>query len=338
MRVLFSAQDPGGTNALIPIFKKIYKNHQVQFFGAEHAIDILKKNRLPYLDCTALIKKTIEKKFTDFRPQVVVVGTSSRSDSIEKIATSWAKGRGIATISIIDSWSNYALRFSSAADNQDLKYLTDVVCVVDSRMKRECVAEGLPPQMIKITGSPYLYESLGKIKIKGEKKQVLFLSQPLSLPPYNRFPFDEYTIMRDLLNYRHLDKLGKIIIKPHPKEDKKRFAKLASSSNSIAVADKGKDVYKLISSARLIIGMNSITLLEAALAGKSVISYQPGISKNDDVLNRGNIKNIHSVYRVKDLYNLLDTYLAVNKMRSKPLKQKSADPVAAIIKLFKIKK
>ena len=311
MKILFAAQDPGGANALVPVIKKIRRKEAIKIFSIKFASAIFQKETLIHQDCTVMKAAAFKKEFASFAPDVIMTGTSI-GDSVEKRLVLLAKKKRIPTISIIDFWSNYGLRFSDSDKPNGLKYLPDIVCVVDERMKYGCIKEGIPVNRIRITGNPYFaYCAKKNQSSKKEKNQILFISQPHSVPPYNVFPFDEFQVLRDLLAYSHINKFEKIIIKLHPKEEASKFRNvLFNERNPIPIeVKKTTDLYRLIGVSRLIFGMNSTALIEASLAGKSVISYQPGLEKRKDPLP----DHVKKLYKRETLYTYLDVFLKKKK-------------------------
>lgn len=303
MKVLFCAQDPGGANVVIPVFLRLRNSDQTRFLAAAWAADVLRKQGIEYTDATNQNEAEIAKELASFSPEVIVEGTSSDPAALEKKVTRSARELSIKTISVIDFWGNHRLRYGS--DERGQLLTTDIVCVVDERLQREAVASGISPDSIRITGSPYLFECGRKIRCDQEKNQVLFLSQPLSDPPYNTYPFGERAVLTDLLQYPARAELRSIIIKPHPKEPPEKFFPYLTAG--VTVAPATADLYRLLSESRLVLGMNTIVLVESAIAGKRVISYQPGITPSQDKLGTG-FTNIRRSYSKEALYRLLDSY------------------------------
>ncbi len=321
MKILFCAQDPGGANSIIPLIRHFRTRENCKVWGARFASALLARQKIAHLNCTDLTVVQLQKHLKRLAPSVIIMGTSS-GKSLEKTVTGIARRLGIPTISLIDYWSNYSARFS--APQQPLGYLTDFVCVIDKAMKRGCEKEGIPGKRLYVTGSPYLDECLGKIKNSREKKQLVFISQPFSKAKPPVFPFTEFSVLKDILDYKHIASFNQLIIKNHPKETARHYRSFLAKRTPLPLKveiSAEPDVYKVVSASQVIIGMNSIVLLEAALAGKTVFSYEPGWSQKRDPLPSNKFGLSQVAYHKTKLYYLFDRYLA-NRTRAEPLSRK----------------
>ena len=93
--------------------------------------------------------KTIE-------PQVVLVGRGLDSDSPERFLTQSARELGIPSVGIIDEWYDYKLNYIDAFGQ--LRHLPDVICCPDDQARDEAIIDGLPSELLRVTGSPALSE------------------------------------------------------------------------------------------------------------------------------------------------------------------------------------
>ncbi|GEM_PF-1589083 len=308
MRILFCAQDPGSANALLPVIKKLEKHALVKVWAATYAPLIFKTAGVRFMDCTSHSHATLAKLFFAFAPEVVVTGTSA-GFSLEKKVTLIARAQKIKTISVIDYWSGYTERFGDRVSKR-FRYLSDYICVIDRIMKREVMELGVPGKAIVITGNPHLEDSVKKIRLKTKtKRNLLYISTPFSLLKPNPYPFDEFQVLKDILHYKGYGEYGAVIVKLHPKEAEDKYDRLLLSYPKIPLrVVKDINLYTLLGEATLIVGTDSIVLLEASLAGKAVVSYQPGLKPKDDVLVSNRRGLSRAVYHRKDLYAYLDYY------------------------------
>ena len=111
---------------------------------------------------------------------------------------------------------------------------------------------------------------------------MLFVDQPLKklivAGWHKNYGYDELVVFRHLLEA--LEKMrfdGKILIKFHPAtRDLRKYDKIGKDFKiRLAFVRSGSE--NAVKSADLIFGATSAFLLEAALAGKIVVSYQPGL-------------------------------------------------------------
>lgn len=149
---------------------------------------------------------------------------------------------------------------------------------------------------------------MGSTKTK-HAKNLLYISTPFSSLRPNPYPFDEFQVLRDVLEYSRWKEYGQVVVKLHPKEAEGKYDELIARYPGVPIrVVKDVDLYRLLGAATLIIGTNSIVLLEASIAGKPVVSYQPGLHPKDDVLvsNRRGLSK--AIYDKKDLYDYLLEY------------------------------
>lgn len=314
MRILFVTQDAGGCNALLPVIlelKKIGKD-EVKVVGAKSSVPIYSNNKIEFVDWADLGDERIEREVINFNPDVIVLGTSGGYSLEDKIFVI-ARTHNYPTISIIDSWMHYASRYRGADKIKDLIHLvTDKVLVNDIYMKEQAISEGIPSYVIEITGNPYLLKLTKKIKIKKYNKtdifQILYISQPFSELPEFDCKYNELQVLDDLLDCLMeigVNKKIEILIRPHPRGTVGKFKEFQNKYSQFGLKiDYDLDLYNSINNSDIIFGMNSMVLVESALAGKTVISYQPNISLQDDVMitnrlglselitNKGRLKKI----------------------------------------------
>ncbi|MDO8584842.1 MAG: hypothetical protein Q7R85_01835 [bacterium] len=308
MRVLFAAQDPGSANALAPVIKKLSAKASVKVLGAKYAVPMFAREKIRATDCTSYSDAQLADVVVAWKPDIMVLGASAGL-SIEKRFTLIARARGIRTVSVIDYWSGYDDRFGEKI-NKRHRYLPDDICVIDRVMKRELLELGVPAGAIAITGNPALEASIKKIRTKTKHpKNLLYISTPFSSLHPNPYPFNEFQVLEDVLGYAQWKDYGPVIVKLHPKEEEGKYDELIARYPEVPVrVVKDADLYRLLSEATLIVGTNSIVLLEASIAGKPVISYQPGLHPKDDVLVSNRRGLSRAIYHKKDLYDYLDEY------------------------------
>ncbi len=323
-KIIFTAQDPGGFNAITPVIKKLRrdKRFNVSVVLAKHACLFAEKQKIRYLDAD----KT---PFDITGADLILTGTSF-GDSIEKRIIAMAKAKNIPTISIIDFWTDYAPSFSDS-ETGNFKYLPDYILAVDEIMKKEMVLNGFPPEKIFITGNPSFDSFSRIIQPKTNKDLIAFFPQPFSEILKNNskdykdyIKFDEVQILEDIVKVlEKIDLNKRIVINIHPRAKKlDKFDKVIE--NTKLKIKKEKKLYNknLIEKSEIVIGVNSVVLFQAAMRGKKVLSYQPGI-KSSDLLISNRLGLSVPVYKKKDLYRTFKKMLSqkVRKNNSKPVKK-----------------
>ncbi|MEK7540639.1 MAG: HAD-IA family hydrolase [Patescibacteria group bacterium] len=323
-KIIFTAQDPGGFNAIAPVIKKLEKDKRfnMSVILAKHACLLAEKLNIKYSDAG-------KKSFNINGADLVFTGTSF-ADSIEKIIIAMAKAKNIPTISIVDFWTDYAPSFSDP-ETGNLKYLPDYILAVDEIMKKQMTADGLPANKIFITGNPY-FDSFSKIILhKPNKAHIAFFSQPFSeiyknsRKDYkNCTKFDEVQVFEDIVKaLEKIDLNKKIIINFHPRSKKlDKFDKIIKNSNIKIEKEKKPYNKELIKKSEIIAGINSVVLFEAAMLGKKVLSYQPNL-KGADLLISNRFGLSTPVYKKEELYPILKKMLfqTFQKNNSKLIKK-----------------
>jgi hypothetical protein len=265
------------------------------------AVDLWRRHGLP-------VEELAEGAPVEFphETQVLVTGTSVNGVDLEKQFILAARANGIASIALLDFWSNYRLRFSSREGRLDC--FPDRVAVMDTTARREMIEEGFDPARLVVTGQP-AFDDLGRWraafpvgrraevrrawKVEEDASLVLFASQPIStlcrgaealLPDPG---YDELTVAGLLVST--LEKISAesrkqmtLVIRPHPREDAAAFEQFRSAHVDVRVSREG-DVRELIMAADLVAGMSTVLLVEACYLGAVVVSLQPNLNETDSV-------------------------------------------------------
>ena len=252
MKVLFAAQDPGGRNAIMPVILALKSE------GAEVGTDVAE-------------------------PDIFIAGTSA-GDSLDKQIM---RTLGVTpSLYVLDFWLNYWQRFSSAG-KKDFAFLPTRICVMDEIAKKEMIAEGFPTERLIVTGNPHFDHFADAVERKGEEERILFVSQPLSslaaMPGFSAAACDEYAAIGNILDVlRTLPPKYYLSLRLHPKEPKGKYKEYLEPR--VRRADE-PTLEEALSKSGLIIGMSSPVLIQAAAAGKKVLSYEPELLGNDPLVS-----------------------------------------------------
>ncbi len=314
-KIIFLARDPGGANALAPVIINISSIYEVAVYGKDFAVERFQYFGIECNDimkfCSAIDENHIYDFLQEISPDVVFTGTSA-DDYTEKYLWNAAKKQGITSIALIDSWINYGIRFSEYSlkdlsfyyENKEFKYMPDYILVIDDYSKQEMIKEGIPENIIYVTGQPYLQyvqnrilqidekevkEYKRRIGCSEKQKLIVYASDDIS-KTYNDsldnlyWGYNEKTIFSYV--YRALNDLNSeefvLIIRPHPKEDIEYWSNVVRRIPQMKVIiDRSTSGDVIIKSADLIIGMQSMFLVEAALAYKEVVSLQIGCKREE---------------------------------------------------------
>lgn len=312
-KALLYSRDPGGTNCIIPVYQKLrgIKDVESLLWGKDFAIQKYREEDLKYRDVSDVGPEELFGLLKKFQPSVLVTGTSY-GDRTEQWLWKWAKELGTYSMAIVDQWVRYRVRFS---DPSGRLVLPDKILVMDEFAKQEMVAEGFDERLILVTGQPHfeaLREKAKKVteadkkKIRRdfnilEGKTILFVSEPFSTASHVDLGFTEHTILRDLIfAIQQMKSSGMVnlLVKLHPKqkpESFRRFIRSLQTAKNIRVSLIADfPVLPLISISDIVIGMQSMVLIEANLLKKPVMSLQIGRKGPDQFIlsKRGIIEAI----------------------------------------------
>ena len=219
-------------------------------------------------------------KFKDKKPQLILTGSCIGS-GLDKELILYGKKNKIKSASFIEHWSLLKERFL-VKKNKLLK--PDYLFVIDSETKKFYIKNlKFKKENIFVIGSNYL-NKINKIKKINKNssviKNILFISQPHKKLQYklsklfgieNYFGFSEYNVVNNILKNIDLNIIN-FFIKLHPNEKPDKFNILKKKKISI-LSKISKD--QIIKKFDLIIGMDSMLLLELYLMGGKVLSVRP---------------------------------------------------------------
>jgi hypothetical protein len=288
LKVLAAAGDAGGARALLPVIHRLAESVDVECRAYGPAAEIWRT--------AGLRVASIEPVNVDGYDRVLL-GTSARPAGWELEYVSEAARSRVRAVSIVDSWGLHRERFTTPAG--DL-VLPEAIAVWDEDMRRTLVAQGFPEHRLVVTGQPVLDELALPISADqrseirrvvrdrlgiGDKLTVLFVSQPISmLGLASEHGFDERSVLRDLVDdLAAISALRKanvaLLVKPHPRELPRGYRVPPTSSPELdIIVIERSDIAprEIVLCSDLVVGMNSILLLEACLLHIPVVSYQPG--------------------------------------------------------------
>ncbi|MDP3729222.1 MAG: UDP-N-acetylglucosamine 2-epimerase [bacterium] len=320
-RIVFGANDMGGILAIAPVIKKMRKARwKVLLLCAGPAIEVARKQHIPYVSADHMSLRTLEKKVIAFKPDSICTGTS-HGLTVERYLFRIARDNGIPIIAIIDAWINYKFRFGIRKDEAVYAdKLPDYVLVMDERAKKEMIREGFPPHRIVVTGNPY-FETLKQYPLPAKKNQhtILFIDERIfefeKKGTHQDMAYNEIEVFRDIVDALTTIRWnGILVLKLHPgSHDMTRFDEIIKKSTLRIKKMFTGTLYDALRASGLVIGMMSAVLFEAALGGKMVVSYQPNLKKEQDALVTNQIGLSHAVYQKKDLLPMLKKVLLLKQ-------------------------
>lgn len=299
--IAFVFSDQAGANTCVALSKMIGHNTKVSLYSNRNynsMKEVVCREEQPCLN----------------EVKTVFLGTShpASSDYFELNCLKQAKQKNIYTISFIDHWVNFKLRFTDA---DGATIYPNEIWVVDEKAKQLAIEEGLPAELIKVTGNPYhqylkdqwkpVWEGksyFSFLNIKPDAFHIVFAPDPLSLRNANeKVGFSEAEALHDILdvisdfNDEHIC----LVVKCHPLQPEEILRNEISRAKWANVfLIKNADALELINAADLVIGFYSNFLLDAKALNKNVVRYYPG---NDDA---DFLSHDHSLLKIKEKANL----------------------------------
>lgn len=313
LKILFAAQDIGGFQAIAPVMARLRKRGAYEVFccAAGEAASRAKCTGIACKNCSDLGEARLRDFFTDISPDLLCVGTSL-GNSLDKKMIRIAKAKKVLSLAVIDFWSHYRDRFDPLPEG-----LPDKICVMDGTVKKEMIAAGFLARVIEVTGNPFFDTfriQKRSLKKRNAGRYIVFFEQPFSelfsQNDHRFFGFDEIEVWQDITAVLSRLKIKDIIkIKFHPRSKKiNKFDEINKRHKLNVEIDERTSAEDLIEGSKLVMGMNSAVLFQAAVASKKVLSYQPNLQK-DDPLMSNKLGLSLGVYRNDELENAIKSLL-----------------------------
>lgn len=267
---LFVAHDLGGARVLTPIIEKYRENgHAIAVFARGPAREVLSNEGPGDAD------GDIETTLASTRPGCVVTGTSE-SATLEQAVWAEAHRRHVPAIAFLDASINLAKRFGPS--------LPDAIGVVDKTARQEMKSITGGKVRVEVVGQPHLERIVELIdrnrSQNGTKKKFVYFSEPYVAAPGEPHP----------IGYEQFGVAGQILagfagcvgitleIKPHPNEDPQRWHDWRTNIEApvgLELNITATDALTLMRHSAGVLGLGSMALIEAALAGIPVLALQP---------------------------------------------------------------
>ncbi len=244
----------------------------------------------------------------------VLLSASGAYNRIEHTARRAAKNKGIPVVALLDTWWFYRKRFERTfGRGEPESSWPDHICAIDEKTKSDLQQLGYPPEAITVTGAPNLEKTLqltrgasrrGKslrrrLGIDPTTPCVVFFSEPTQesrrySPVRTKHaagdpdepsgldcqPLDmAKLVLASMEQARRSNQRVTMMVKPHPAEDPNALHRWVASVKSRRVDVifcPDADRVELFALGDAFFGLTSISLLEAALTGKPVVSVQVG--------------------------------------------------------------
>lgn len=274
-RLALAAHDPGGAAVLVAAAPALRgRGHALDWLPAGPATRLWREagETVPdAMDATAAAALAVS------RPALLLTGTSFHA-GFERALWAAARRLGVPSFAALDSWTNIERRFalSEGAPEQP-----DAFGVPDESTRAEIAAAGWCRARLVVIGQPHLAARTERLKQRrrarrpGRETTIMFFSEPIieDFGPSARgfTQFEVATLAAEGLAGR----AGVLLsIKPHPRESEDAWRDWLTRTPNARLA--AEDTETLLGAADGVLGMTTMVLLEARLAGIPVMSLQPG--------------------------------------------------------------
>ena len=329
-KILFGVREAGAGSLLAELIKNIQPNKQSMVLSSSIASIYFKESDI---EVKIIDKEISNKKIGDLidllSPDYVLVGASAYK-SIEKQLITESKVRNYEVVSFIDHYWNLWQRFADEKDAKPWSYKPDFIFVIDKICEIKLCELGWPKHKIGI--NPYSLKNKNnfakiisrekinqKLNIDANSIKILFVSE-YNFPQCEIWKWEQSSnedidlLLKTILDFidsfnRFNNKKIQLIIKLHPSEDSRLYKIYKDySENNYCVVKNQLDKSELFGISDLVVGLNSMLLLEASNFGLPVYSYSGTFQKNAIKLNEidKKIKSITNLsYLEKNLKNLI---------------------------------
>lgn len=247
-----------------------------RIFAAQPAATVLARHGIAFdltleADLDAMVKR-----FTEHRPSGCLASTSSES-KLERAFIRAAKATRVPSAQLIDTWVNYVARFQVAGET----LYPDYILTLDEAARTRMVAEGIPADLIRIIGQPYLEYTLAPQPPGGSHARVLLLSQPIDRYYQKTLGYDQWDFLAACLEAwgQSGGDSRMIEVNVHPAEDVTAYQRFLADRGSAGRALKQSDL--AFGEYAHFLGMFTSVLMQGVLHGVATASVQPGAAGPD---------------------------------------------------------
>lgn len=300
LHVLIAVEDPGAANFVLELPEAFERaGVSCSLFACGHAREFLLDRQVK---CQEFPVGAEPREILNMcGPSLLLAGTSQNPDSPVLALIDEFKKQRLPTMAFVDMAADADLRFKGRSE-APLKHEPDCLLVVDRTTETAFLKLGFPASQIHISGHPAYdrvrsrAKDLAKYDLSWLRRKVLG-SEPFPRPVWvfaaehggddpRQMRGPDYTlhgwggadrrvdiVFEEILDARALMSPRPFLaLRLHPKNSREEFARYLPE---VDIVSQGGDALELIWASDLILGMSSILLMEAALAGRPTLSVVP---------------------------------------------------------------
>jgi hypothetical protein len=313
-RVLAAAWHLGGANAIAPVINFLRKEGKVEVRAIAHqyAEPVFTKYGVAYDLLETFLQDNVvgsAQMLFDFdkgKPDLVVTGTATQGqiyhNVLEQQLAVAAKRNGVPCLAVSDCWTEHAKRFSNIFTGEQFCFLPDRVTALDNMALEIMVKEGIPREIIEVTGNPFFDDLPEKAEhYSGEERNKIRRKIGLPVGILVFFAGNAFSDEKDKYGYCDLDNLKIIVdalnslpqgfrrnvgvaVKLHPRTARQDADEVRAildqafvQGHKIEFVPSGVDSHDLILASDLVLTAFSTIAVEAVYMKRSCISMQPNL-------------------------------------------------------------
>lgn len=273
--VLFAVGQNGSVEYLSPLWRRwLDKSDKPNWrvalaAGSRQRLGVLNLEDVPLLPGALTSLPALEAALRDWTPDLLIVSASHCE--VEEASFLYARKRRIPVCRFIDTWYRYRERLTLSDGSFALP---DRVLVIDDAAIAQAEHAGIPRHLLRAVGHP-AWEAVEKLPT-ADRRNVMFVSQPVNRFYGNKLGYTEFGTWDRLLEIATArpDLVRKLIYARHPNDD----TPVPAESMLVTVAKSGRAAMSAVGT---VVGMFSSLLMDALLAGRHVVSFQPGAVGED---------------------------------------------------------
>lgn len=276
---IISSHDAGGGNVLSSLVQKLGIADKCFFIvdGPSKAIYEKKFKHLKKIDINII---------ASFDPRETFVMTSTSGNAeLERSVLLFAKLHHFKTVSILDHWSNFKIRFVPVqlrknTEDLFLSLIPDFILVTDVKAKLIAEELSIPKEKLIEIENPYLEDLKNRYKeIAGnikKKNQILYMSEYFTSSKNSQL--NELDYLKDILSQLKVllaenKKEIEFYIRLHPTEESTKYDSLLASCPFLRIGSKDTDLLEDLATSKLVIGKSSMGLIVSSMLGIPTYSY-----------------------------------------------------------------
>ncbi len=269
-KIIVVAHDAGGAEVVGAYVNKNAKRYNFSSYISGPAEKVFARRAIVFQPAPTSIMAVRQIFDREIGISLLLAATSGKHSVIERLFVVEAKRHGIKSAVYLDHWVNFRERFGYPGKNWR-ENLPDEIWVGDQAAR--LLAKKLFKRPIILVPNLYFEEMKKQIKqfSQAESNSILFLGEPPHGP----------MVLKKFLSVLSEPKINcKIIIRPHPRELPSQYWAIVESSPSAVPVEisLNRSLAEDMGQSRLVVGIESLALAVAALAGKPAVSFRPGLA------------------------------------------------------------